>query len=97
MDVVGAMKDGTLLVIVSNVMLSSALVIVNKVLAQQYHFSYMTLLATFHFSSSLLLSMLLVLTGWVTYKPVNNYFSIMRIALVRYMIDNRMIESSSHS
>lgn len=70
------------LAITANVILSVILVMLNKQLVVRYQFSFMSLLTGMHFLASLVACIVLVLVGFIRFKPVKNYFSIFRIALV---------------
>jgi hypothetical protein len=68
--------------IVSNIILSIALVLLNKRLIVEDKFQYMTVLSGLHFSSTFLISFLFIVFGAMKYKSVNNYWSVFRISLV---------------
>jgi hypothetical protein len=71
-----------LLVIPCNVLLSVCLVLLNKQLVVRYQFDFMGLLTGMHFLASLMATILLVLVGFIKFKPVKSYLSIFRIATV---------------
>ena len=71
-----------LLAVFANVVLSVALVFVNKAIVYYFSFRFMTVLSCLHFIASSMMTMLLVIFACVPFKMVNNYFHIFRISLV---------------
>ena len=69
--------------ILSNVVCSILLVLINKRLVLKFDFDYMIVLTGLHFLASFLMCFLLTIVGLSKYKSVNNYFSICRISMVK--------------
>lgn len=68
--------------VISNIICSILLVLVNKRLVVNFDFDYMIVLTGLHFLASFLMCFLLTVLKFSKYKSVNNYFSIFRISLV---------------
>jgi hypothetical protein len=68
--------------IVVNIFLSIILVLLNKGLVVNGHFHFMTVLSGLHFASSFAACLFFMVIGFIKYKPVNNYLSVIRISLV---------------
>lgn len=67
--------------LIGNLFSSVAVVVANKRLVMHDHFKFMTVLTGCHFYFSFLACCLMLALGIIRYKPVNNYFSILRISL----------------
>lgn len=68
--------------VLSNILFSIVLVLLNKRLVVDFHFKFMTVLSGLHFAVSFLLCVVFIVFGLLKYKSVNNYWSIFRISLV---------------
>ena len=73
-----------ILLILCNIVLSIALVLVNKRIVVSYDFNFMTVLTGFHFAASMFSGFIFLALGYMKYRTVNSYFNIFRIAMVSY-------------
>ena len=77
---------------VANTFLSVVLVLLNKRLITTYHFSFMTVLSGLHFATSFLFCLVLIVIGTLKHKPVNSYWSVFRISVVRKFIKLQFLQ-----
>lgn len=70
-----------ILSMISNVVSSVSLILINKRLVVQDEFNFMTILTGIHFYFSFVSCCIMLLIGLLQYKYVNNYMSIARISL----------------
>lgn len=70
----------------ANIFFSVVLVLLNKRLITNYHFSFMTVLSGLHFATSFCVCLICIAFGTLKHKPVNSYWSIFRISLVSIVV-----------